>query len=271
MPMTKGRRGQARVAILTAIKEETTAVRTVCHLDQPVSGGCYSNSADDPTSPEIIHCQVGRGTIVAFDTTRDVIERWQPELLVFAGIAGGINDRDDISIGDIVVPQYVHYCSFAKLSSNGRQERFVPYDHPSIKAHAHYAAHIGYDWDKLRSNLDRNIFRECKVHSDTSLVAGDKVYGDPNSEEQKWIVDNYDDAIAIDMESTGVCRAVASARNNPSYNPRLLIVRCISDLIDSAGNNTDRRKWKEPASAMASDFTHRLVREFLKEEPALVR
>jgi nucleoside phosphorylase len=269
--MTNGRRGYARVAILTAIEEETTAVRSACHLTQSISGGCYSDSAAKFHTHDIVNCQVGRGTLVAFDITRDVIEQWQPELLVFCGIAGGINGRDDITVGDIVVPQYIHYCSIAKLSEKGRQERFVPYDHPSIKLHAYHVSHLGYDWTRLRNQVKRSIFQNCRVHTDTSLVSGDKVYGDPTSEEQRWIVENYDDALAIDMESTGVCRAVASSRNNPSYNPRLIVVRCISDLIDSEGNNTERANWKVPASEMASDFTQKFVSEFLEEEPTLSR
>jgi nucleoside phosphorylase len=193
-----------------------------------------------------------------------VIEHWQPELIVFCGIAGGISGREGVSYGDIVVPEYVHYCSFAKLSEGGRQLRYIPYDHPSIKLHEDYAAPLRYmSWsaDDIPPGLE-----PPKVLTN-SLVGGDKVYGDPTSEEQQAIVRHFDDAVAFDMESVGLCRAVASSRSNPLYNPRLLIVRSISDMADSQTNNADRRQWKEYACTMASQFLACLIKSILDSEP----
>ncbi|MET7736363.1 hypothetical protein ABZT02_34120 [Streptomyces sp. NPDC005402] len=269
MPKTDGRYAHARVAILTAIAEETWAVRERCNLGRHLKYDFYAAPDADPDFPDVIHCQVGRGNLMVGDPTKDLIERMQPELIVFCGIAGGINGREGISVGDLVVPPYIHYCSFAKLSKHGRQTRFVPYDHPSIRLHKYHAAHLGYDWkERNRKNpVGGKQFRGSKVLTDSSIVAGDKVYGDPTSEEQRWVVKTFDDAVAIDMESAGVCTAVAASRDNPSYNPRLLVVRCISDMINSKGNNTERKVNKEATAEIASAFVHELVNEFLEDEP----
>lgn len=266
MPITDGRDGYARIAVLTATEDETRAVHRACEIGHRIKKGYFTKAGSDPVFPDVIHTQVGRNNMVAGLRTEKVIERWQPEFIVFCGTAGGINGRKGIGLGDIVVPEYVHYCSFAKLSENGFQVRYAPYDHPSIPLHQDHVLHFSLEWPKENHNQIHAMVAASKILTN-SLVAGDKIFGDPTSAEQRRIIEIFDDAVAIDMESVGVCRAVASCRSNPSYNPRLLIVRCISDMVDSGGNNAEREEWTEPACAIGSAFVQRLINEMLLEEP----
>lgn len=273
MPFTGGRRGHARVAVLTAVQEESETFRRIGGLTQRLKGSPYYISPEsDPAFPEVIHREIDRNNIQSGERVRDVIEHWQPELLVLCGIAGGINGHARVSVGDVIIPPYIHYCSFAKLGNSGIRRRYIPFDYPSINLHQDYVAPLRDDrsWitDSLRNALPDGW--EPTVHVE-SLVAGDKIYGDPNSEEQQRIVREYDEAVAVDMESVGLCRGVAASRNNPQYNPRLLIIRSVSDIIDDPQNNETREEWRPYACEIASTFTWRVVTDIVAMEPDLRR
>jgi nucleoside phosphorylase len=269
VPMTGGRYGHARVAILSVIEEETQAVHKVLGLTRRIEGRPYFVApGTDTARPDMITREVGRTNIQSGECIRDVIEHWQAEVLILCGIAGGIAGHETVELGDIVIPNYIHYCSFSKLSESGEQRRYIAYDHPSLWLHSNYAAPLRDDssWitNKVRQLMPDNRTPRVLIGS---LVAGDKVYGNPDSEEQAKIVAEFDEAIAIDMESVGLCRAVAASRINPQYNPRLLIVRGISDLVGATANSEQRAEHKVMSAVVAATFTRRVVRDILANEP----
>lgn len=269
VPVRGGRYGHARVVVLSVIEEETRAVHEVFGLSQRVLGKPYFVAPGvDTLRPPIVNREIGRNNLKSGGCIRDVIEHWRAEALILCGIAGGIGTHDDINVCDIVIPDYIHYCSFSKLSEDGEQRRYMAYDHPSLSLHSDYAAPLRDDNSWITPAV------RC-VMSDTrlprvfigGLIAGDKVYGDPDSEEQVKIISEFDDAIAIDMESVGLCRAVADARRSPQYNPRLLIVRSISDIIGDKANDRQRSENKRAAARIAAVFAHRVVTDILEHEP----
>jgi nucleoside phosphorylase len=269
MPVTGGRKGHARVAVLTAVHEETAQLRRVFGLTTRIPGTAYFVSPGSSFErPEVVHREIDRTNLISGERVTRVIEDWQPELLVMCGTAGGIDKREGIAVGDIVVPPYVHYYAFAKHTSHGTFRRYIPFDYPSINLHSDYVAPLRDDtsWitDELRESLPDGW--EPKVLID-SIVVGDKLFGAPDSEEQREIVASYDDAVALDMESVGVCRGVAACRDNPQYNPRLLIIRCISDMINDPENDKSRDAARPHACSIASFFTKRVVDDILDWEP----
>jgi nucleoside phosphorylase len=269
VPMKGGRYGHTRVAVLSVIEEETAAVHEVFGLTERIPGRPYFvTPGADITRPDVVNREVGRNNTVSLDRIREVIEHWRPELLVLCGIAGGISGREGVKLGDIVIPEYIHYCSYAKLSEDGTQRRYMPYDHPSLSLHADYAAPLRDDpsWINMavRELLPDNRIPRVIIGS---IVAGDKVYGNSESEEQKQIVAEFDEAVAIDMESVGLCRAVALSRVSPEYNPRLLIVRSISDLVGARQNSRQRALYKPLSAKAAAILTRKLVTDILANEP----
>ncbi|MCP9949075.1 5'-methylthioadenosine/S-adenosylhomocysteine nucleosidase family protein [Actinomadura madurae] len=256
--------------MLSVIKEESEAVRDIFELTQRVIRTPYFIApGQDPHRPEIVNCEIGRNNVQSGEAIRDVIEHWQPQVLVLVGIAGGIDSYDNISIGDIVVPDYVHYAAFAKLTAGGQQRRFIAYDHPAIYLHRSYAAPLRDDDTWITDDLLHKLPspERPRVHI-AGLVAGDKVYGDPTNEEQALLLAEFEQvAAAIDMESVGLCRSVAAARSNPQYNPRLLIVRGVSDLVGQTDNNETRIQFKPVAALVAATFARRVVDDILASEP----
>lgn len=253
---------------MSVIEEETQAVHRAFGFTKRIAGKPYFTVPDcDLRRPLLLNREVGRNNVRSGERIREIVEHWRPEALVLCGIAGGIDKREDLKQGDIVVPDYVHYCSFAKLSESGQQTRYMAYDHPSLYLHEYYAAPLRYDtsWvtEEIRQMLPEG--RSPKVYTG-ALIAGDKVYGDPTSEEQRKVLSIFDNAIAMDMESVGLCRAVAESRFDPQYNPRLLIVRAISDLVGDPENNVSRTRFKEVSAAIAAAFAYRVVRDILENE-----
>jgi hypothetical protein len=117
------------------------------------------------------------------------------------------------------------------------------------------------------------------------IVAIESVSGDPQSQRQAEFVERFDNALAVDMESMGVARALHEARDYVHYNPVWLCVRSISDSVrsereytrvlqensltgpplETAENSEVRRIWKPYSSAIAARFTLLLLERLLKE------
>ena len=97
-----------------------------------------------------------------------------------------------------------------------------------------------------------------------NLIAGDKILGDGENEYQRQILTEYDKAIAVDMESHGLARGAYSARSTRHYNLHYLVVRGISDLVETDQNNDVRKKWTAYAAATAAAFSMTAVDELVE-------
>ena len=283
-----GRLEWARVGIVTILDPELEALKAAFRLDLFTVDGTYF--VDGQRRPNVVIRQSpGRAHVATLGATKELIEHFRPELILVVGIAGGIEGRGKVFVGDrkvpvatgdVVVPEYLHYSEFVKLIGGVRQHRYVAYDQPSASIRDQFvrAALHRKNWLDRRSTEDKAIFSP-KVIVDCSLVAGEKLLSDPTSDEQKRIVEFFTDAAAVDMESVAVARAAYEARCTVDYNPRLLVIRGISDLIRSgqaasdklvnppAENDQEREKWTPLAARAAAIFAQDVVQDFLAKAP----
>ena len=88
--------------------------------------------------------------------------------------------------------------------------------------------------------------------------------GDKEGEYQKEILDEFDKAVAVDMESLGLARAAYTARGTRHYNLNYLIVRGVSDLVNANNNEADRQAWRPYAAAAAAAFTMSVIDDLVK-------
>ena len=180
----------------------------------------------------------------------------------------------------MVVPNYLHYAEFRKLTEQRDAARYFAYDHPTVSLRQDHASGViqqGAWFDSIdvdRPDEEMGDSANPRVHVG-SLVAGEKLMSDPRHPEQQRLSIAFDDAIAVDMESVGVARAIHDYRRDPDYNPRFLVVRGISDLltpVDNSGgdettarvvetNNEERALWKPYAAATAAAFAAALVED----------
>lgn len=272
-PIIRGRRGIARVGVLTFIDAEARAVREAFDLRRQVPGTGYFTAADDEL--RVVTMKTADKTNLGVtNAVSRLIEDFQPELVIVAGIAGGIRDqhRDQVEPGDVVLADYLHYTEYLKYSHGMREQiKYIAIDQPSARHREAFAdpVRLADVWQPII--LEPRPFPGNSTVHVGSLIAGEKLLGDPKNPRQKEILKRYPDALGVDMESAGVGRAIHESRFDVRYNPALLVIRGISDLSrielaehDSAEtilvtNQKERDLWRAYAAATAAAFALAVV------------
>jgi hypothetical protein len=141
-----------------------------------------------------------------------------------------------------------------KMSGGKDRIRKQAFDHPSmyLRETITQRVKINGSWLALIKK-ERPVEGQPKI-LEGNLIAGDKILGDGENEYQRRILDEFDKALAVDMESYGLARGVYNARSTRHYNLNYLVVRGISDLVNAEGNDDQRKKWRDYAAATAAAF-----------------
>lgn len=290
--MPTGRRGHARVAVLTVIEDEFDAALQALGATHEIGvTGIFAPVAVDepkPRVPFVVGRCAHRSNMPAQSSTTRMVEDWRPEVLVLVGIGGGIMrahvagggiEWEGPSPGDIVLAEYIHYAEFTKNVPSGSKLRYFPIDQPTsslVQAHGdalRIASQGSGSWHAQLS-MARPGLGTPVLHIG-EIVAVEGVAGDPMNAHQKTYLKEFDHAVAVDMESAGVARALHEARSDVHYNPRWMCIRAISDRVyavtseeeevalPEVENNEEREKWKEYAVAVAGGLTQRVLGRLL--------
>lgn len=284
-----GRYGKATVGVLTVIQEEFDAAKKALEARKRYKKTRYWHAENGPEG-FVLAKMPDRSNNPAGEATRDMLEHWRPDVLVLTGIAGGLSSGA-AGLGDVVVPDFVHYGEFRKLTEHGDDLRFAAYDHPTVGLRTDIVEGVREEdlWTQ-HVLVDRPEMTDEDHHgSDPSrlkveiggLVSAEKIMGDPDHPEQQRMFANFEHAIAVDMESWGFGRAIHHGREESTYNPRMVIIRGISDIVQRpaalargedapeadlevtkiAINNEQRRRWKDYAAGTAAAFTRSVVED----------
>lgn len=118
------------MGVLTILDEELDAMKTAASATARVEGTAYFRRV---ASNQIILRRIpDRGNMPAQSAAARLIEDFRPEIIMVVGIAGGIDGRDGIELGDVVVPSYLHYAEYLKLTTVGELQRYFAYDQPTV-------------------------------------------------------------------------------------------------------------------------------------------
>ena len=261
-----GRDGGALVAVITILDEELTAIRSVERFTEFAGSSPYffRKKIGEGRYDVILSQSADRSNTPCAELVADLAERFRPEFMILSGIAGGIGGRDGIALGDVVVADHVEGYEMRKYSEGREMTRRVALDHPSKYLRETIAHRVRRSdrWKKrIRSNRPSEGDPKVIVGN---LIAGDKILGDGENEYQRQILTEYDKAIAVDMESHGLARGAYSARSTRHYNLHYLVVRGISDLVETDQNNDVRKKWTAYAAATAAAFSMTAVDELVE-------
>jgi nucleoside phosphorylase len=286
-----GRLGRAKVVVLTIIREEFTVVQTALGASSRLTRKPYWHPPSG-TDRFVMRVAPDRSNVAAATVTQRALEHWRPEVLLVVGVAGGILAPGGPALGDVVVPDYVHYAEFRKLTEDADHARYVAYDQPTTSLREDHVdgLDLADAWQDaitearpaepelgLETDREDDEPKRPRLHVGP-LVAVEKVMGDPRHAEQRRIFERFPGALAVDMESFGVGRAVHEYRREPDYNPRLLIIRGVSDFVRSPPsddepqdqpdtarpgvlNADERRRWKPYAAASAGAFAAAVIDE----------
>lgn len=244
-----------RAVILTAIPLEYEAVkRHLIQLEEKrhpkgniYEQGLFNGGYHDW---EVGIAEVGAGNNTCAMQTERAINYFNPEVILFVGIAGGIKD---LNLGDVVVAEKAYGYESGKIWKSAFLARpIVGMSSYEIFERAKADAKK-QDW-KLRLP---KTHRKKKVKVITKpIAAGEKVVAEARSDVYDLIYRSYNDTVAVEMEGSGFYTAC-----HANGNIQFLIIRGISDLLSNK-SETDAQGYQEIAARNASAFAFEVLSKY---------
>lgn len=240
-----------RIVILTPIRAEYDAVRAQLRewQDQVVGGWAYAFGYFEGIHHkyEIRLRETGPGNTVVALATQQVIDQFQPTVILLIGIAGSVKDAD---IGDVVIGTKAYGYESSKETDDGSLSRpnVLPYSTDLVEMARTLSR--SNDW-RIRAAggaTDANIYFG-------PIASGDKVIASTKSPLYGYLKERYNDTLALEMESIGFAKAVQPYRSVHALN-----IRAVSDLLDhkSEGDEKARQRMAaERAAAFAFELLYR--------------
>lgn len=236
-----------RAIILTALHVETRAVlRHVKSIDeQTVRGTVFHVGQFEGWTVAVAEC--GEGNIRAAATIERGIARFNPEVALFVGVAGGIKD---VAIGDVLVASKVYGYERGKDTSRGFKARpAVTLPSYTLEQRAR-AVRLKTDW-QLRLNPD--LSHESSTIFIGAIAAGEKVVASSRGNVARFLKENYGDALGVEMEGHGFLEGV-----HISSPVQGCVIRGISDLLDHKAQ-ADKAGSQKLAADAASAATFEIL------------
>lgn len=242
-------RPKKTAVILTALAVEQGAV--LAHLEnlQEVlheAGTVYRvGSFPSPTTDwTVATALIGAGNAGAAFETERAVKGFDPEVVLFVGVAGGIKD---VALGDVVAATDVFGYHSGKAGDTFTVRPDVGSSSYKLVQRAQAEAQSG-DW------LARRRAGEGEPAVVVApIAAGEQVVASTRSDTYAFIRANYDQAVAVEMEGRGFLEAL-----HANQKVGALVVRGISDLLDGK-DVTDDEGWQARASGNAAAFAFEVL------------
>lgn len=259
-------RPQLTAVVLTALPEELAAVSAqlkaagadVSRLT--VKGGAIYYEA--PTAAQhvdwIVYASFTEPTPAsAAAGAADAILNFDPDIVVYLGIAGGI-EKKGVKLGDVVAADMVLDYEIGKDTEEGFVSRTLQQHSAfTLKQLAGFAL-IDNKWRDRILPVETDLGLGLPVAHLEPIAAGGKVVASTKSATYELIRRVADRAVAVEMEGSGFLGAVHR------YGERGIVIRGISDLIDGK-TEADKAGVRKQAAANAAAFAFELLYSF---EPA---
>lgn len=170
---------------------------------------------------DVVITKSGIGKVNTAMTAQILIDKYDIKVLIFTGVAGGINPA--LKIGDIVISSQVAQHDFGEITPEG----FFPFSIHFFKA------------DSCLIRVAQKAAQECQLlpiptevtHTPTrkpQIVTGALVTGDQfiaSEAKRNWLEKTFN-ADAVEMEGSAVAQ-VCEANKVP-----FVIIRCLSDIAN---------------------------------------
>jgi nucleoside phosphorylase len=243
----EARQRKERVAVvLSAIAPEQEAVLGLLNgADEEVHRGTVYTSGryESPTSDWTVHTAlIGAGGDSAALEAERAISHFGPEVALFVGVAGGIKD---VSLGDVVAATDIYGYEAGKAGDSFIARPRVGRSNYSLEQRAERERQSGAWFEGT----------EAPAVVVAPIAAGAKVVASTRSPTYKFIRENYDQAVAVEMEGAGFLQA---AHANPDV--KALVIRGISDLLDNK-EESDRDGWQHRAADHAARFAVQILKK----------
>ncbi|NEC44851.1 5'-methylthioadenosine/S-adenosylhomocysteine nucleosidase [Streptomyces sp. SID8016] len=237
------------VLVLTALPLEFRAMHGLLLEPKRIdhAGTVFACGRLRGTSWTVYLAITGAGNDSAAAITERAVSYFRPQAAFFTGIAGSL--KPDVFPNDVVVALEVYAYHGGKEDSEGFKVRPRSWETTHLLQQVAMYADNATDWRAKLPEADRDI----KVHF-KPIAAGDRVLNSPAGSSPRLFLDqNYNDAVAVDMEGAGF----ASAAHKAAV-PHLL-VRGISDMADGTKQTTDGVGMQESAARNAALFLAEVI------------
>ncbi len=238
--------------ILTALPVELNAVCSHLHDISQVEhkGTVYEKGffSSGGRVWEVISAEIGAGNHSAAFEAERAISRFNPNVVMFVGVAGGIKD---VVAGDVVAATKVYGYESGKAEATFKPRPDVGNSSYNMEQRAKAVARRK-DWQKQILDPQPNYSPHAHVGA---IAAGEKVIASTESSVYHFLRDTYSDALAVEMEGRGFAEATHA---NPQVST--LIVRGISDLLNDKSDVDDDTRQKV-ASQHASAFAFEVLKQ----------
>ena len=209
-----------RILILGAFKDELKIITQKFPDSQEIfiaKRRCLITKKDNM---EIVFCLSGMGTIAAACTTTALCEVYEPDLIIFCGVAGGLGENQ--RIGDLVLGKNI---IDVDLQASQKLLKGTPYESCLIDPHTLEPAKSEY---KIQSEIFALISSLQVDRLKISTIATSNIFPVP-----KELLDEIikSGCSVIEMESSGVFKAAEY------YHIPVMTVRAISNLINDNGDD----------------------------------
>jgi nucleoside phosphorylase len=242
----------ACAVILTALSDEYLAVRShLSDLQEEIhpQGTIYERGKfSDPNAVwDVGIVKIGAGNTRAAMEAERAIAHFNPNVIFFVGVAGGIKD---VALGDVVAATKVYGYESGKANKTFETRTEIGRSAYNLEQRSRIEAGKP-DWLK-RLSVSEPIPRVFVA----PIAAGEKVISSTKSEVFQFLRSNYGDAVAVEMEGLGFLEA---ARANQQVSA--MVIRGISDLIDNK-TEVDRTGYQKIAARHASAFAFEMLAKF---------
>ncbi len=244
--------------IITALPVEYLAVRKhlknlqeVVNANGTVYERGYFAAEYQNQSWEVGIMEVGAGNSGAALEVERAVACFQPDVILFVGIAGGIRD---VKLGDVVATTKIYGYESGKSEQDFKPRPEIGLSAYSLEQRARAEARKD-NWLKRLddSSLTPRVFV-------APIAAGEKVVASTKSEVFKFLQSTYGDAVAVEMEGFGFLEA---ARAN--HQVSTMVIRGISDLFnDTSKADRSRMECQQLAAKHASAFAFEVLAKIQK-------
>lgn len=189
--------------------------------------------------------EIGMGNPQAAREAERAIQYFQPSVMFFVGVAGGIKD---VKLGDVVAATKIY-----EYAAGKDEEIFRP--RPNVRNSAYSMIQRARAEARKSTWLQRIV--EPRTTSPCAFVgpiaAGPVVVASRKAVTYEFIRANYSDALIVEMEGFGFLEAV-----DANLGVQALVVRGVSDLVDDKAQ-VDREGFQSIAAQNAAAFAFEIL------------
>lgn len=244
---------QGTVVILTALPLEFEAVRAYGEHWQEVEckGTLYEQDifSTNAWSWRVVIAQIGAGNVGAALEVERAITCFQPHVVIFVGVAGGVKD---VKVGDVVVATKVHSYESGKET----EQNFLPRPDTAQTSYRllqqAQAVKRNTDWQQRIKGNTAKLRNKPRVFVGP-IASGEKVLASARSALAQFLHSTYNDTLAVEMEAGGALKAI-----HANSSVEALVIRGISDVLDGK-STADAKGSQERAVRHASAFAFELL------------